>query len=1371
MARLKRASLFCLHKLWVTFAIGVMTLAVIVTVLRIGLPYATGYKTDIEQLIKAETGATVRIGALSAGWQGTGPALLLQQVAVQTEQQQSLLQVREARIRLDFWGSLTSLQLKADHFELSGLQVQFDSKYLLDQKPAAPEKDAEPLLLALENLLFRQLREFTLVDSHVTLTSEFTPPIDFEIRQLSWLNRDQRHQGRGDVAIAGVTGNTVSFVLDLHGETLAQSRGQLYLASHDLDILPWFETLVPQSQKLQRAAINFQAWGDIEQGALTQIQIALADNRLDWLRDNKPVSLRLGKGQLQWRPTEQGWQLLSSDLTLDSGKQQWHDLRLQLVRQQGIYTGSLQQLQLSAAQPLLELFAADNTGLQQLLAYQLDGRLTELGVRLDGNQWFLRGDFLDLQSAPVGDVPGVQGLSGNFSASHSFIRADVSGQDGELSWGDAFDRAMPYQQLQTRLQIIKQEQHWQVRVPQLTLRHPDIALDAQLLLDLGERPSMQLLGELRGVPVKDAKYYFPRYHMPKTVIDYLTPALVSGQVPSARVLWAGEFSEYPYSQHNGIFQALAQIENTEFRFDSSWPVIKNMHAELLFENASMLIQSHSGQLFEIELADGVTAAIPNLFQTDYLVIDISKHANAEQVTGLMLASPLSDSVGATLDFLGVRGDVDAKVQLNIGIGKDGVIAKGDVDFSNNQLAIRAPAVAVEQLQGRLSFVNEKIDSSQLNFIAAGVPMQAQLHGLQQQGHYQVSLQAQGEQPLEQLLTLVSPSLAKLGQGPVPYLWDLQISLPPTGFQYSSTMNLDLAAAELALPEPFGKQKTDGVGLQIDTKGDDIGSRIELRYGDQLAFSGHVNQATGAIDQALLSLGQSDAQLKDGFYIDAGLSSAELNDWLVLLVEQIRQWPSSDEQPALFPALSGVTARIERLHLFDDVNFHQAQLTLLPRDEHYELQLQADEVDGRLLIGKRLQQQGIQAELARLHLVFEDAAEQKLEEAAYKARLPHLKDSEKIDFAAQEAEAFAALEPMNWLAELPPLTLSCQQCRIGDYNLGQVTARSHSDGEQLYLDALEAQRDGHQWRAAGRWQKNDRIGTTYLAAKLVTPSFGQLMQDYDISSSMTGSKATIDLTQLSWQGAPTQFNRQTLSGKLAWELGEGTLAEVSDGGARVFSLLSLDTLLRKLRLDFRDVFAKGFFYSSMTGSMTITNGVSHTDNTQVDGAAGMIDMAGSADLKARKIKYQMDFSPKVTSSLPVIVAWMVNPVTGVAAYALDEMFQSAEVISKIQFDVTGDLDNPTVTEVKRDSKQIKVPADARKKAQQPAAEAKTPTGTPAVIPTVKPAVNAPAPAIDDFSTPSPVMKEAVIEDGAGISHGNTSGNSSDITPAKGDAAHE
>ncbi|TMP65074.1 hypothetical protein CWC05_24215, partial [Pseudoalteromonas ruthenica] len=88
-----------------------------------------------------------------------------------------------------------------------------------------------------------------------------------------------------------------------------------------------------------------------------------------------------------------------------------------------------------------------------------------------------------------------------------------------------------------------------------------------------------------------------------------------------------------------------------------------------------------------------------------------------------------------------------------------------------------------------------------------------------------------------------------------------------------------------------------------------------------------------------------------------------------------------------------------------------------------------------------------------------------------------------------------------------------------------------------------------------------------------------------TSTIKDSKASIGY-QLQWNGAPYAVNMQSFAGEVTWELGEGHLAEISDQGARVFSLLSLDSLVRKLKLDFRDVFSKGFFYNKMQGSVQL-----------------------------------------------------------------------------------------------------------------------------------------------------------------------------------------
>jgi uncharacterized protein (TIGR02099 family) len=1317
--KLKRLCFSCLRHGWTLLALSIVLLATVVTLLRFGLPYAEGYKTDIELWIAERYGAQVQIGQLSAGWQSGGPALLLQQVQVTDSQQLPVLQIDETRVRLDFWGSLRRLTLTAEHFELSGLQFKLNSQQLLQPNPATPVADTEPLFSAVEQLLFRQLKNFTLVDSELTLQSQYTPDIVIAIKQLHWRNEGSRHQGSGEIAIAGVTSNTSGFILDLHGDTLAASNGQLYLSSSELDVLPWFEQLLPQSKKLTSASINVQAWGDIQQGVLTRLQLVPGHNRLVWQHDGKPQQLQIGNGQLLWQPTVDGWQLASSALQIHSNQHSWHDFQLQLARTQRSYRGSLQQLQLAVLLPLAQLLAEDVSGLSQLLRYQLDGRLTQLALQLDAEDWFVSGDFIDLTAAPVADSPGVAGLYGHFSASRDYVRLDLQGQDGLLRWTDAFNRDTPYQSLQLRLEAVEQHGQWQLQLPLLSLRQPELQLDAQMQLWLGDKPGMSLLAELRGVKVAQAQHYFPQRHMPASVINYLVPALVSGEIPTARVLWHGDFADFPYAAGQGKFQALAQVEAAEFAFDLHWPALQQLSVELLFDNASMLISSRQGQLFEVPVGEGVKVSIPDLFQANDLWVDIQTQARAEQVTALMLASPLSGSVGETLDYLGVTGLVGAQVKLQIGLKTPGVLATGDVDFYSSRLAVRQPALTAEQLQGRLSFHNDQISSQQLWLQSHGLWLQARLAGQQQQTAYQLELSASGEAGADQLLALVVPDWAQYGEGNSSFDWQLALQLPEQGFVYQSKLLVDLAAAKLALPAPYGKTAADGATLLAEVNGDQQGADVQLKYGDQLRLLARYQQDSAQFSQVLLSLGQATAQLSPGFQIELDLPKAEFLPWLQLIRQHVNAADvvTTEDTAAssrLMPPLQVVHGRIAELHLFDDVFLHQTRLKLTPAADHWQLDLTAAETKASLQLGYQLAQQGIRGQIDHLELIFANQAAKDLAEAELQAQL--LLDpaaADKPDYAALEAQAFAALQPMPWLVDLPPLDLQCQRCRIGNFQLGQVSLKSASDGQQWQLTELKTDHQGHRWQIRGQYQRGDTetdLGRSSFDGELRSPALGSLLHDYEVSSSLSGSPADVSFTGLSWQGAPFQFNRRTLDGAVQWQLGEGSLSEVSDGGARIFSLLSLDSLVRKLRLDFRDVFAKGFFFSKMTGTMTIEQGVSHTADTQVIGVAGDIQMQGYADLVARQLDYQMSFSPKVTSSIPVILAWMVNPVSGVAALALDEVFQSAEVISKINFTVTGDLANPLVTEVKRDSKKVPLPAELRAKTPAP------PTVLPAQLPT-------------------------------------------------------
>lgn len=1293
MRTVKQAWFYCLHKLWIFFAIFVVLMATLVSALRFGLPYAPGYKTDIEHWIKAQYGTEVRIGALSAGWQGTGPALVLQQLEVLDSNFQPQLTVKETGVRLDFWRSLRTMKLSAAHFELTGLTYRVDAQRWLGSGVAAPS-DNQQLFDALQDLFFKQLQHFSVLDSQLVFNNSQNEDIRLEIKALTWQNEGERHQGWGELSVADVTANTLSFIIDLTGEP-SKAQGQLYLASQQLDLLPWFQQLLPQTRKLNSAKLNFAAWGDIKAGKLQQIDVALSDNNVGWLKDGVWNKVALSDGYLRWLPMAKGWTLSSSPMTLSNSSQSWPGLQLQLRQEGSGYQASLQNLQLAVARPLLELFSDGSEQLQSLLAYQLDGKVDRLDLITENDQWYLSGQFNEFSSAPVADVPGVKGFAGSFVASPYFGWVGLKAQDGALQWGDAFSKDWTYKGAELELAWRKRAGNWQILVPYLSLWQDAFSLEAELVVNLDDKPNMDLVAELHAVPVQNAEQFFPKFYMPESVINYLKPALVSGDVSSAKVLWSGDFSAYPYADKDGVFQALADVSNSEFLFDANWPSLTDLSAELFFENASMLISSKSGYLVDAPVDQGVQVGIPDLYHAENLLIDIKQQLLAEQVTTLMQASPLHDSVGETLAYLGVTGPVKGDVRLTIGLKEPTVDVKGAIDFERNGLALSAPALVGENLTGRLEFHNDKLTADELQMFISNIPLQFGFRGEQLQDNYKVSLLSQGLQNSNELLLNLAPELERFASGPLSWQFKLDLLLAGEGYTYQADLALDLADTELALPTPLAKKAGQPGTVFWSSSGSQDNSVIALTYQDLVFFDASYVHAQGQIGRAHLSLGsKGNAGFADGFTISANLDQTEFLPWFELIRQQVSQ--KSDE-PGLLPALTSVKASINKLKVTEDLEFDQLELNLKPEADLWLLDLKASQTQGQLILAKDLMAQGITANLEFLKLFPYDPVAAEAEAIAQAEAIARLTKEQQIAKALAEV---VKPEPMPWLADLPPLRLDCKSCIFGPFDLGRLKLQTESDGERLTIQSFESRYKEHQLSIKGQWQKDTEAGVTTLSAKLTSPDFGQLMKDYHLSSAIAGSPAQVEIDNISWAGGPTQFNYATLGGKLNWQLGEGSLSEVSDKGARLLSLFSLGSLVRKLKLDFRDIFSKGFFYTEMKGDLQLDKGVVHTNNTMVDGAAGKIEIQGYADLVTRQLDYQMAFLPKITSSLPVLVALLqFNPATGLAALALDEIVESAEVVSKVNFVVTGNFDQPEVVEVARHTTEVEVPRSELLKAEQ------------------------------------------------------------------------
>ena len=142
-------------------------------------------------------------------------------------------------------------------------------------------------------------------------------------------------------------------------------------------------------------------------------------------------------------------------------------------------------------------------------------------------------------------------------------------------------------------------------------------------------------------------------------------------------------------------------------------------------------------------------------------------------------------------------------------------------------------------------------------------------------------------------------------------------------------------------------------------------------------------------------------------------------------------------------------------------------------------------------------------------------------------------------------------------------------------------------------------------------------------------------------------------------------------------------------------------MRRLSLDFSDVFEKGFYFKRIAFSGKVANGVVDNQDFLLEGDAGDIGGKGSVDLVQDRIDYVASFTPKFTNSLSLATAFAVTPVTGVYVLAASKLLEPViDVVTRINFRIEGNLDNPQVTEVGRERGAIKSVPEVYKEALTP-----------------------------------------------------------------------
>lgn len=173
--------------------------------------------------------------------------------------------------------------------------------------------------------------------------------------------------------------------------------------------------------------------------------------------------------------------------------------------------------------------------------------------------------------------------------------------------------------------------------------------------------------------------------------------------------------------------------------------------------------------------------------------------------------------------------------------------------------------------------------------------------------------------------------------------------------------------------------------------------------------------------------------------------------------------------------------------------------------------------------------------------------------------------------------------------------------------------------------------------------------------------------------------------LHWTGSPLDFSGAALNGNLSLNLQQGQFLKAEPGLARLVSVLNLQSLPRRIKLDFRDIFSDGFTYEQIRGDLQFLNGQASTQNLRIIGVQASVMLEGSADIKRETQDLRVLVLPELNAGLASLgYAALVNPAIGLGAFVAQYILRNPvrELLS-YEYHVTGSWDDPVVESVRRE----------------------------------------------------------------------------------------
>lgn len=1270
-----------LGKFWLLCAGLVILLAVLLSLARVLLPYSDFYHDEIEDWLSRAIGQTVEIGGISAEWRGLGPHLELTDVGlIDSGTGLPLARFSRAGVELDLARTVVHAEPRIDRFVLSeiNLVIERDSDGNLsvaghdwsdrhdDMNDEDGRQDRLLSWILSQGRLALEAAEITWVDRHAGGgETRISTIVDVELR-----NDRNWHQLDGVVTLQEGFGERLAFAVDITGDPLGQDwQARTWLRGDGIEPAGWLHGHEFGGVRVEGGDAGVELWTrwrngrlEVVEGSLSAAGIVLASETGNG-RD--PYTVDSLGGDFVWRTlAHDGWRVDVNGLVLERDGEMRPATGLALSRAQEeteapVIYARFESLRIEDVTDLLLLGDAPDDRLREALTQlRPTGTVRDLAFDLHD----LEGDRRLAAQATVADfsnrswsgIPGTEALAGSVVFDESAGHVDLDIGVTRLDFDDLFRDPLPVDSLQGRISWRHGDDGWRVSAEQLYLTNEDLNLSAWGRLDLPtadeDRPFIALFAHFDARTVENTSRYLPIRIMPPNTVEWLDRSITGGSSPRGDLVLHGPLGAggFPYTDGGGRFKVDFDLEEGTLEYHPEWPRLDQIAARITFEGPGMIIDAHDGRSFSTRITRALVE-IPDLNGRP-AVLEVDGKAEGLTVDALhyLRESPLAERFGAYADEADAMGLSNLDLRLTIPLDGSPAQVNGDLHFSDSVLSLLNDTIDITRINGRLNFTESGVSAEDIDADILGLPARVSVKPQLDDGTPGTLLEARGAADDRGIAALLNLAPLQHLEGAADWYARLRIPFAGDDEPGGALLSIESSLVGLAfrLPAPMAKSADAAAPLHVS---------IPLPR----ASGAPVSVAIGDMVRAVFTLDDEHRPDRGEFRFGA------VDD--LVLPEQPGLRISGDADEFQFEEWSGVFSageagedieqgnitslelRIGRARLFGR-DFNDARISAVREDEIWRAEVSSDEMTGLLDVPLR---DGMVWRMRLDHL--------------------HLAAIEEEDEGEGIVESDRVVDPRT----LPPMRIESDSFSYGGVDFGSLSLVSSRRSAGLHLNKLLLSSPRMLIDARGDWVVAGDLQFSSFNIQFDTGDFGAALSNFGYAGTIRGGKGRTEIVAR-WHGPPTAFALNRLDGSMRMTIDDGRLLEVEPGAGRIFGLISLQALPRRLTLDFSDFFGRGFSFDRIAGSFTVKEGVATTEDLTMNGPAAKVEAKGRIDLANRRYDQIVDVYPNVTSGLPVagIVAGGLG--VGAAIFLAERIFRSdIDRMTKITYQVTGPWSDPVV----------------------------------------------------------------------------------------------